>query len=137
MNVKTTGELIKPLFMYINVIDIGFVSTLLIIISILMIRKASGPLYRMITDIMKVTNGNLSVDITLRQKDEFKDVANELNNMVRNLRSRFKVINERYSGISRTVENHGELNNKESLGFVHKNIKGIEEEINKFSVKAK
>lgn len=136
INVKTTGELVKPLFMYINAIDIGFVSILLIIMGILMIKKASGPIYRMITDIMKVANGNLSVDMTLRQRDEFKDTADELNNMVRNLRGRFKAISERYSRISNTIESHEELN-KKRLGLIHKNIEDIEEEIKKFSVMEK
>lgn len=135
INVKTTGEIVKPIFMYINAIDTLFVSILLIIIGILMIRKTAGPIYRMITDIMKVANGDLSVDITLRQKDEFKDVANELNNMVRNLRGRLKVISEKYSGISRSIERYKALDSKEGLESIYKNIKTVEEEINKIIVR--
>jgi methyl-accepting chemotaxis protein len=112
INVKTTGEFLKPIFIYITIFSLIFVSILFILVAIRMIRKTSGPLYRMANDIMKVTDGNLSIKITLRQKDEFKDVANELNNMLRELRERFKIINDRYIEISRSI---GRLKDKAGM----------------------
>lgn len=103
LNVKTTGEFLNPLFMYVNIADFLFVSVLLIIAGVWMKRKVSGPLYRMSKDIMNVATGNLTTTIILRKKDDFKDVALELNIMVKGIRERFAVIKKTYTGLSKTI----------------------------------
>lgn len=144
ISAKSTGELIGPLFVYVNIIGFLFVSVLLIIAGIWMIRKVSGPLYRMSKDIMKVTNGDLSARIILRQKDMLKDIAHELNIMIKSIRERFNIISEKYMGISESI---GEFKFKEKTSntealikdynSVLKNVESLETEINSFKLRQK
>jgi methyl-accepting chemotaxis protein len=103
ISVKDTGEIIRPLFIYVNIIDVFFVSILLIITVLWMMRKTSGPIYRMSRDIMRIANGDLSANIILGERDEFKDAAHELNVMVNSMKERFRNINIRHSNISKFI----------------------------------
>lgn len=138
ISLKTTGELINPIFMYVNIISFLFVTIMLIITGIWMIRKTSGPLYRISKDIIKVANGDLSTSITLRQKDEFKDIVYELNIMVKNIREKFNIISEKYMSISKSIgELKKEISNAESIknyNSILKNIEGLETEMNSFKL---
>lgn len=142
ISAKTTGELIGPLFVYVNIISFLFVSVLLIITGIWMIRKVSGPLYGMSKDIIRVTNGDLLTSITLRQKDKLKDVAYELNIMVKSIRERFNIISEKYMGISKSIGGlKKEISNTgatiKDCNSILKNIEGLEAEINSFKLRQK
>ena len=142
ISVKTTDELIRPLFMYINIINFLFVSILLIITGTWMIRKVSGPLYRMSKDIMRVVNGNLLTSITFRQKDMLKDIAHELNVMVKSIREKFNTISEKYRDISKSIGEYKEkTSNTETLikdyNSILKNIESLETEMNSFKLRQK
>ena|SRR3989338_594663 len=100
ISVKTTDEVIGSLFIYVNIIAFLVVSLLLILTGIWMVRKTSGFLYVLSKNIMRVANGDLSVSIDLRQKDEFNDVVSSLNDMIKKLRERFSDIKQRYGEIS-------------------------------------
>ncbi len=104
INLKDTGEIIRPLFIYVNIFDFLFVTVLLIVASMWMMKKTTGPLFRMSKDISKVADGDLSVMLALRQKDEFQDTANELNSMITSIRDRYKNINEKHSDVSQSIE---------------------------------
>ncbi len=142
ISAKSTGELIKPVFMYVNIIGFLFVSVLLIIAGIWMIRKVSGPLYRMSKDIIRVANGDLSTSITLRQKDKLKDVAYELNIMIKSIREKFNIISEKYRGISKSIGGlKKEISNTgtsiKDYNLILKNIEGLQTEINSFKLRQK
>ncbi|PKL51905.1 MAG: hypothetical protein CVV37_03960 [Nitrospira bacterium HGW-Nitrospira-1] len=100
INIKSTDELIRPVLIYVNLAAFLFVAILLVFTSIRMTRKASEPILRMTKDVGRVTDGDLATIIALRGKDEFQDVAHDINVIIKNLRERFKIINEQYMHIS-------------------------------------
>ena len=139
ISVASTDELIRPIFIYVNVINFVFVTALLVLTCYLMMKKTSGPLLRMSNDIKKVTGGDLTSRIVLRQKDEFKDVADELNSMTEELRKRFAGIKGQYKGISESVGilEKGSSSKEDSIrsyNLILNKIEGIEKEINKFEL---
>jgi methyl-accepting chemotaxis protein len=136
ISVKDTGELIRPLFIYINAANFLFVSLMLIIAIAWMVKIKSGPICRMNKDIKKISEGDLSVNIALRQKDEFQDVAAELNNMVGKTRERFSLIIDMYADISRSLPELKNMTERAGSGYdsVLRNIGELEVEIGKFKV---
>jgi methyl-accepting chemotaxis protein len=98
--VQSTGEVLKPLFIYANLFSLLFVAVLLVITGVLMMRKVNGPLYRIAQDLKMIGEGNLSSAIILRKRDEFRDVAVALNEMLETLRGRFSELRVRYEEIS-------------------------------------
>jgi methyl-accepting chemotaxis protein len=101
--VQSTGEVLKPLFIYVNLFNLLFVAVLLVITGALMLRKVNGPLYRIAEDLKMIGEGNLSSAIILRKRDEFRDVAVALNEMLERLRVRFSELREGYEEISQQL----------------------------------
>jgi methyl-accepting chemotaxis protein len=94
---------LKPLFIYVNLFNLLFVAVLLVITGALMLRKVNGPLYRIAEDLKMIGEGNLSSAIILRKRDEFRDVAVALNEMLERLRVRFSELREGYEEISQQL----------------------------------
>jgi len=142
INAKTTGEIINILFMYVNFASFLFISVLLVISAVWMTKKAAGPIYRMAKDISKITHGDLTLRITLRQKDEFQDTANELDSMLQNIRERFKTIHSSYMNISNSLR---DVNKSTSDAEPHmtklnsalSNIDNLEKELSFFRLRVK
>ncbi|MEF9427353.1 MAG: hypothetical protein L0956_09370 [Candidatus Mariimomonas ferrooxydans] len=142
LNVKTTGEFLNHLFVYVNIADFMFVSVLLIIAGVWMKRKVSGPLYRMSKDIMSIAIGDLTTTIILRKKDDFKDVALELKIMVKGIRERFAVIKKTYTGLSKTIiklkyEISDPKKTTGNCSSILKDIESIKTEIKSFKLRQK
>lgn len=139
INIKDTGEIIKPLFIYVNIFDFLFVAILLIVASMWMMKKTAGPLFRMSRDITKVADGDLSVILTLRQKDEFQDTAQELNTMITSMRDRYKNIDEKHSDVSQSIETlKKEMENPEivvkNCDSAIKSVEDLEKELKSFEI---
>jgi methyl-accepting chemotaxis protein len=139
INIKDTGEIIKPLFIYVNIFDFLFVAILLIVASMWMMKKTTGPLFRMSKDITKVADGDLSVILTLRQKDEFQDTAQELNTMITSMRDRYKNIDEKHSDVSQSIETlKKEMENPEivvkNCDSAIKSVEDLEKELKSFEI---
>lgn len=142
INVKTTGEIIRPLFIYVNVMDFLFVSILLFITGIWMIRKISGPLYRMSKDVRRAAGGDLSTTMAIRSKDELKDIAHELKLIIDGFKERFTIIHEKYAGISKSIEESKyqirnlEITTKNCISILE-NINTLEKEMHIFKLRKK
>jgi methyl-accepting chemotaxis protein len=135
ISVKDTGEIIRPLFLYVNIIDFLFVFIMLVIAVVWMMKKTTGPLFRMSKDITKVADGDLSVVLALRQKDEFQDTAYELDNMITGMRDRFRAIKEKYYSVSGSLKG---LKSTDASGkaceAVLRDIDNLKEEIKNFEI---
>lgn len=139
ISINSTDELIRPVFIFINVINFIFVAVLLVLTGFLMMKKTSGPLIRMSRDIRKVTDGDLSSRIQLRQKDDFRDVADELNRMTGKLSERFSGIKEKYEVISGSLQMSGKgISKKEdsinNYNSILERIDRVEAELNKLEL---
>ncbi|MBI4849972.1 MAG: methyl-accepting chemotaxis protein [Nitrospirae bacterium] len=138
ISAQTTGDILRPLFIKINITGFIFVSALLIIIALWMMRKSSGPLYRMSKDIAKAAKGDLTTEIALRGKDDFKDTAECLDSMLKELKERFRIINEKYTKVS---EKLGDCDlqglKKEDLPTLLSRIESVEKELSRLTTAQK
>lgn len=100
---KTTGEIMLPLLFRFTITNFIIILVVLIILSVWMMKKMNGPLYRISRDLEKVSEGDFSTSITVRGKDEFKNVAEALNGMVGKLKERLKKFKDSYEGVSRAL----------------------------------
>jgi len=113
IDVQSTDELINIPFVYVNLISLASVTVLMLIAGIIMLKKTTGPLYRMSMDIKRFTAGDLSSPIILRKKDDLQDIADELNKMnegiagsVRKIKESYKGLSESISGIKDSIDNN-------------------------------
>ncbi len=141
ISVKDTGEIIRSLFLYVNIIDIIFVFMMFMVAVAWMMKKTRGPLIRMSKDLMKVANGDLSIILALRQKDEFQDTAHELNAMITTMRNRFKSINQKHSLVADSITELKKVTGDPESIEKHcksalENIQNFEEELKGFKIQS-
>jgi len=101
---QTTAEVLLPIFMSVNFISLIFLSVSLLICGVWMKKKINGPIYRITEDLRQIKKGNASILISLRQKDDFGDVAVAINDMLYCIRKRFNEIKAEYDEISQALE---------------------------------
>ncbi len=100
---RSTVEVLEPLFIYVNLVAVVFVSVLLVVTWIWMMRKINGPLNGIVKNLKRVKEGDFSAAIILRRRDEFKDVAAGLNEMLDKTRERFSGFKAGYEEISQAL----------------------------------
>jgi methyl-accepting chemotaxis protein len=100
---QSTSEVLRPFFISANLFSLIFILGLLVVTGAWMLRKVNGPIYRIMQDLKTIGEGNFSSAIILRQKDEFKDVAVALNEMLDGTRERFGDFRARHEEISQAL----------------------------------
>ncbi|MBD3296183.1 MAG: HAMP domain-containing protein [Candidatus Omnitrophica bacterium] len=63
-----------------------FLSPLVILVGLILSHRIAGPIYRIREQLKKIRSGDHGHDIKLREKDELKDLADEVNDLSRDLR---------------------------------------------------
>ena len=100
---QSTGDVLQPLFIYVNIIGLIFIAAVLAVTWAWMLKKINGPLIRINNDLKMIQDGNFATDIILRQNDEFADVASALNEMLAQIRQRFSESRAGYEEISQAL----------------------------------
>lgn len=88
------GGLLWNEMLYTNIFVIVFILIAFAITARGLFNKIHGPLKKMTYDINRMTNGALNLTVSLRQHDEFRDIASELNQMAASLNQRLTKIQE-------------------------------------------
>lgn len=91
LTVKSTADFILPTLILSSLVAIILVGLATIIVFIFITHRIAGPLHRLETDLAEIAKGNLTKDIHLRKKDEFKTLAAIINSLLRNLRNPISV----------------------------------------------
>ena len=98
------GGLLWNEMLYTNLCVIFFILIVFALSARSLFIKLHGPLKKLTSDIQRVENGELNFEISLREGDEFKELAEELNKMSGGLNKRFKEINQKTDAIIAATE---------------------------------
>ncbi len=82
---------------------LGVVILIMSAVSILITHKIAGPVYRFKQTLAQIANGNLDVSIKLREKDDLKDLAEDLNMVISELRGAVKNLRGDYETMSSCI----------------------------------
>lgn len=88
------GGLLWQEMLYTNLFAIGFILIAFALTAKGLFNRINGPLKKMTYDITRITNGDLKTVVSLRQNDEFRDLADDLSQMTTNLNQRLTVISK-------------------------------------------
>ena len=86
------GGLLLHEMLYTNLFVIVFILIAFAITARGLFNKIHGPLKKMTYDLSRISNGDLNTIVSLRQHDEFLDLASELSKMTAGLNQRFSKI---------------------------------------------
>ena len=82
---------------------LGAVILIMSSVSIFITHRIAGPVYRFKKVLAEISSGNLDISIKLRDKDDLKDLAEEFNLVIDDLRGFVKVQQEEYAIISSCI----------------------------------
>ena len=95
------------------------------LVSLFFPKRIAGPLYRIERELDRIGNGDLSVRLVLRRRDELKSLAEGINRMVGGLR-------ERIEGVERTLEGARDLFPEDGeMGEQMTRLKGVHEALSR------
>lgn len=93
------GGLLWDEMLYTNAFVIIFILIAFILTARGLFNKVHGPLKKLTSDIYRMSNGELNFPVTLREHDEFRDIADELSAMAASLNQRMITIQEQTESI--------------------------------------
>lgn len=100
----SAATLLSPAAFFASLVAVAAVSLLFLFAARGMYQKITGPLHQIGAGLQRITSGDLSTTITLRDKDEFKDFAGELNTMARELNRRFTNVKAEVAALAKAAE---------------------------------
>lgn len=131
--IKSTADFIIPAVLLSSVVVIISVGIATIIITLLTSHRIAGPLYRIQKDIEELSSGNLRIKFNLRQRDELKALAGNLEIMTRNLQAKIAGLKNSLSELSSEVERLKAEKSIEAKA-VEENLSLIKKELDTFTV---
>jgi HAMP domain-containing protein len=84
--VKSTSDFMMPILISSGITAVVLVSIATIAIVLFISHRIAGPLYRLEKSLEELGEGDLTVDVHLRQADEIKALADTLNKTIKNLK---------------------------------------------------
>ena len=116
-----------------------FLTPVLVFIVVILSNKIAGPMYRINKSLDLMSDGDYSFDIKLRKRDEFKDLAARLNNVIDSIR--FLVGEERIyiKEIEKKIERLRAMvplttEVVKEIKYIEDNLAGIKNHLNKFQI---
>ncbi len=100
----SAGALLSSEAFLASIVSVVSVSLLFLWVARGMYDKISIPLHRIRSDFHSICNGDLSCRIILRDMDEFKDFAGEINIMVEALDRRFSGLRDRVGELTKSAK---------------------------------
>lgn len=124
------------LLMQEMLLTIGITSIFVLVLFALtawkVIKRIDGPLTKMAGVIRHIGEGYLQDEIKLREKDEFKSLAEELDGIVRNMRARFSTIRH-HAGQVKELSTAGQEKGERKKKLLHC-VSELKKEISTFKV---
>ncbi len=91
--IENTGSAILPVIIITNLITLGIICIATIIVTLFVSHKIAGPMFRFEKDLERIKKGDLSVNINLREKDQFSEMAFSLNSMTQGIHEKICAVN--------------------------------------------
>jgi len=103
LDIKSTGLAILPAVIYTNLITLGLVTLAAIIVILFISHKIAGPLYRLEDELIKIGDGDLAGKISLREKDQVAEMAENINKMSGSLNRKVSEIHTQVDSLSKSA----------------------------------
>lgn len=121
---------------------LGAVILIMSSVSIFITHKIAGPVYRFKQTLAEISGGNLDVSIKLRDKDDLKDLAEEFNLVIGDLRGFVSTLRDDYETMSSCINEleekikKNQVSNADGKALIEKmqaSKDGIAKALNKYS----
>jgi methyl-accepting chemotaxis protein len=121
-------EIVRTYGVYILLLGLG-----ISLVSLFLSHRIAGPIYRLERSVEEIAKGNLSLKITLRRKDELKELATSMNAMigalsgqVRDIRGRTDAVENALLKLSERLKDE-EVTSGEIRGIASEAVRSMED----------
>ncbi len=128
------GDILLAEMLYATAFAALFIIIAFIVSARGLLIKISGPLKKLANDLRRISRGDLSSPVRLRQKDEFKDFAGDLENMRAALNNRFTRIIDHADQLIDLSESGRKNPAGVALPDIKRQVAGLAEEIRVFKL---
>lgn len=101
---NSLASIVTPHLIYLSIFSVLFTVVSMSAASWFITLKVEGPIYRLKKDMEGIGDGNLHLNVRLRNSDMFKDTAQELDSMTTALRERFKNIDKEFNTTKKIID---------------------------------
>jgi methyl-accepting chemotaxis protein len=134
----SAGAILSPEAFLASIVAVVCISILFLLAARSMYDKISAPLHQIRTDLHTIGKGDLSCRVSLRDIDEFKDFAGEINTMTGELHSRFSVIHDQVNDLAKSAKAlksaHDPGESQAVIGQMKNALSSLEERIRVFKI---
>ncbi len=134
INAQSTGELIKPLFLKINIAGFIFIALLLAVAAFLILRKTSDQLSHISFAINRTADGHLNTDGLHDQKSDFNELTHDIQQMAASIGERYKAVSNQYAQISKHLPEITANTPVENYNRLLSEITTLEDKLGEFTV---
>ena len=120
--VKNTSFAILPAAILTNIITLILITLASIVVVLFISHKIAGPMFRFEKDLNEIGQGEFTKKITLRKKDQFTDMADNLNNMTTNLHDKVLAIQTEVEQLLESASKHKTPELIGGLNHLHQSI---------------
>lgn len=92
LSLANTSKMLLPAVIYTNVTVFILIGAVTAIVVLFISHKIAGPLYRFEKSLGEIGEGDFTIQLNIRKKDQLKDMVESINKMSANIRQRIEVI---------------------------------------------
>ena len=104
LKILSTNDFILPYLFWSSAIAVVCAVAVCWRMTMIISNRLAGPLYRFEKDLAQVAQGDLTVNIRVRQKDEFKSLARILNDLTGDLRNDITTIKNKVAELDKSTD---------------------------------
>lgn len=133
--VVNTGSILFREVVYSDAVALAFIVITFVLAARGIYVRMVRSLYRIRADIQRIIRGDLGARVMLREEEEFRDLAHDLNFMTSELNRRFSVLKERFEEIDalvRELRDRPERSGKILEERMMPQITAVEEQLREF-----
>ena len=129
--VKTTADFLLPVLIQTFLVVTIMASIATIILTLFVSHKIAGPLYHFKKVMRELEGGNFASDLHIRQLDQFQDLADSFEGMIRKTRVELDQLKANFNGLKDKLDAISEHEVLEQKRPTLKELKKLTEEVNK------
>lgn len=131
VTVRTTADYLAPLLIQTVAIVTALVALITIAVTLLASHKIAGPLYRFKKTLESLAEGDYSINLRLRHKDQLQDVAVSFNAMISKVREQLIALKRSHTSMKDKLDNISEADLSDAKKSELRELKRMAAELQK------
>ncbi|MEW6101567.1 MAG: hypothetical protein AB1481_04660 [Candidatus Omnitrophota bacterium] len=132
--IKSTADFILPATLLSSALVVIIIGAFTILITLFSSHRIAGPLYRMEKDIQELSSGNLKIKFSLRDSDELKALAENLQKLAAFFHANISTLKNAFFELEGLIDEIAKCSSPQDFERIKFSAKKLKSGLEKFSV---